>query len=132
MFDTRTLALIMSIVLMTQVVALLVQYKVGSQSYQGISWWLVGSSLMAMGFAFMPLLNVELLQVLALFANPLVFLGQILLHIGILRFTNRRENRWGLGVSYFHFCCHTIFSFLLMMIYSQDRSLLMQRYQSWL
>lgn len=109
MFDTRTLALIMSIVLMTQVVALLVQYKVGSQSYQGISWWLVGSSLMAMGFAFMPLLNVDRLQVLALFANPLVLLGQMLLHIGILRFTNRRENRYGLGVF--------LFSFLLLYYY---------------
>ena len=113
MFDTRTLALIMSIVLMTQVVALLVQYKVGSQSYQGISWWLVGSSLMAMGFAFMPLLNVELLQVLALFANPLVFLGQILLHIGILRFTNRRENRWGLGVFLFSFLLSYYFFFFI-------------------
>jgi len=113
MFDTRTLALIMSIVLMTQVVALLVQYKVGSQSYQGISWWLVGSSLMAMGFAFMPLLNVELLQVLALFANPLVFLGQMLLHIGILRFTNRRENRWGLGVFLFSFLLSYYFFFFI-------------------
>lgn len=98
---------------MTQVVALLVQYKVGSQSYQGISWWLVGSSLMAMGFAFMPLLNVELLQVLALFANPLVFLGQMLLHIGILRFTNRRENRWGLGVFLFSFLLSYYFFFFI-------------------
>lgn len=113
MFDTRTLALIMSIVLMTQVVALLVQYKVGSQSYQGISWWLVGSSLMAMGFAFMPLLNVELLQVLALFANPLVLLGQMLLHIGILRFTNRRENRWVLGVFLFSFLLSYYFFFFI-------------------
>ena len=93
----------MSIVLVTQVVALLVQYKVGTHSYQGISWWLVGSSLMAIGFAFMPLLNLDQLQVLALFSNPLIVIGQILLYIGILRFTNRKENHWVLGLIFFSF-----------------------------
>lgn len=121
MFDTRTLAIIMSIVLATQVVALLVQYKVGSHSYQGISWWLVGSSLMAMGFAFMPLLNLERLQFLALFSNPLILIGQILLHIGILRFTNRKENRWVLGIFLFSFLVsYYAFIFIVKDLYARS------------
>jgi len=49
---------------------------------------------MAMGVIFMPLLNVKSLVALAKIANLLMVLGQIFLYVGIMRFLNKREERW--------------------------------------
>jgi len=65
-----------------------------NRTYRGIGWWLLGSSSMALGFIFMPLLTVKSLEVLARVANPLLVLGQIFLYIGIMRFLDKKENRW--------------------------------------
>lgn len=91
--DVQTLAFMLSLTLITQVIALSVQYRV-DRTYRGIGWWLQGSSLMALGFIFMPLLTVKSLEMLARIANPLVVLGQIFLYIGIIRFLDKKENRW--------------------------------------
>ena len=91
--DIQTLAFIMSLTFVTQVIALFVQYRV-NRTYRGIGWWLLGSTLMAMGCIFMLLLPVKSLEMLARIANPLVVLGQIFLYIGIIQFLDKKENRW--------------------------------------
>jgi PAS domain S-box-containing protein len=55
---------------------------------------------MALGVILMPLVMVKSLQIFASFANPLVVFGQILLYVGILRFLEKKENRWFLGTVY--------------------------------
>lgn len=91
--DILTLAFILSLTLVTQVIALFLQYRV-NKTYSGIGCWLLGSSLMALGFIFMPLLTVKSLEMLARIANPLVILGHIFLYIGILQFLNKKLNQW--------------------------------------
>ncbi|KGK91484.1 diguanylate cyclase [Desulfosporosinus sp. HMP52] len=97
--DILTLALILSFTLVTQVIALFLQYRV-NKTYRGIGCWLLGSSLMALGFIFMPLLTVKSLEMLARIANPLVILGHIFLYIGILQFLNKKLNQW-IPISFF-------------------------------
>ncbi|HBP62747.1 MAG TPA: sensor domain-containing diguanylate cyclase, partial [Desulfosporosinus sp.] len=91
--DVQTLAFILSIIFITQVIALSVQYRM-NKTYDGIGWWLLGSSLMALGVIFMPLLTVKSLEIFARIANVLMVLGQICLYIGIMRFLDKKENRW--------------------------------------
>ena len=90
--DILTLAVIMSIILTTQVIALFVQYRV-NRNYRELESWLIGSAMMALGFIFMPLLTIKSLEPLARVANPLIILGQIFLYIGILRFLNKKEGK---------------------------------------
>ena len=90
--DIQTLAFILSLTFVTQIIALSVQYRM-NKTYRGIGWWLLGSSLMALGFIFMPLLTVKSLEMLARIANPLLVLGQIYLYIGIIRFLDKKENK---------------------------------------
>ncbi|AFM40649.1 hypothetical protein Desaci_1654 [Desulfosporosinus acidiphilus SJ4] len=97
--DFQTLAFILCLTFMTQVIALSVQYKV-NRVYRGIGWWLLGSSFMALGFIFMPLLTIRSLEILARIANPLVVLGHIFLYIGIIQFLYMKENGWRL-ISFF-------------------------------
>ncbi len=47
--DTQTLIFMLSLALVTQVIALLVQYKIGNRRFHGVGWWLLGTSLMALG-----------------------------------------------------------------------------------
>ena len=95
--DIQTLAFILSLTFVTQVIALFVQYRV-NRTYRGIGWWLLGSCLMALGIIFMPMLTVKSLQILARIANPLVVLGQIFLYLSIMQFLNKKENRWILSL----------------------------------
>ena len=90
--DILTLAVIMSIILVTQVIALFVQYRV-NRNYRELESWLTGSAMMALGFIFMPLLTIKSLELLARVANPLIILGQIFLYVGILRFLNKKESK---------------------------------------
>lgn len=90
--DIQTLAFILNLTFVTQVIALSAQYRM-NKTYRGIGWWLLGSSLMALGFIFMPLLTVKSLEMLARIANPLLVLGQIYLYIGIIRFLDKKENK---------------------------------------
>ncbi len=96
LLDIKTLALIQSLIFITQVIVLFVQFKV-DKTYRGIGWWVLGTACMCLGVIFMPLVTVKSLQILASFANPLVVIGQILLYIGILRFLDKEENRFVLG-----------------------------------
>ena len=94
--DIKTLAWIQCIIHITQVMILFVQFKVGS-TYRGIGWWVLGTSAMSLGVILMPLVTVESLKNLAVFANPLMILGQILFYIGIMRFLDKKENRLVIG-----------------------------------
>lgn len=91
--DIKTLAFILSLTLVTQVISLFVQYRV-NRTYRGIGWWLQGTSLMALGFIFMPMVTVKSLEMFARIANPLVVLGHIFLYIGIILFLEKKVNRW--------------------------------------
>ncbi len=108
--DVQTLTFVLSLILVTQVIALSVQYRV-NKTYPGIGWWLLGSGLMAIGFVFMPLLKVNSLEMLARIANPLVVLGQIFIYIGIMRFLKIRENKWVL-ISIFAFFISAYYYFM--------------------
>jgi len=90
--DIQTLALILSLIFVAQVIALFVQYKV-NRTYRGIGWWLLGSTIMSLGVVFMLFIEVSSLQLLARIANPLVILGQIFLYIGIMHFLEMKWNR---------------------------------------
>lgn len=89
-----------------------------SKTYDGIGWWLLGSSLMALGVIFMPLVTVKSLVIFARIANMLMVLGQILLYIGIMRFLDKKENRWILSSIFVVF----VFSYYYFMFFNNDIS----------
>ena len=108
--DAQTLIFMFSLALVTQVIALLVQYKMGHRISHGVRWWLLGTGLTALGVILMPLVTVESLLYLAMIANPLVVLGEIFLYIAILRFLGKKEKRWllisiyiGFAISYYYY-----------------------------
>ena len=47
--DIRTLAIVVSIANLLQIIALVFQYKV-NKTYLGIGWWLMGFTSMTMGY----------------------------------------------------------------------------------
>ncbi len=91
--DVSTIIFITSIIFLTQTVAVYVQYSV-NKNYRGPGWWLAGTMMQAAGFSLMLMLHFRSIFLLAIFANPLVFLGQILLVIGVIRFLEKKEKRW--------------------------------------
>jgi diguanylate cyclase (GGDEF)-like protein/PAS domain S-box-containing protein len=91
--DIQTLAFISCLTFLTQFTALFAQYIV-NRTYRGVRWWLLGSTLWALGVIFMPMVSIKSLEILAMLANPLTFLGQIFLYIGMVRFLNKKENKW--------------------------------------
>lgn len=109
-FDIPTLAFIECLIFVTQVIVLFVQYRV-NRVYRGIGWWVLGSALMALGVIFMPLVTVKSLEILARFANPLLALGQIFLYVGVVRFIDKKENRWVL-VSIFAIFIFSYYSYI--------------------
>lgn len=98
--DLRTLAFILSLTCLTQVVALTLQF-IENSTYRGIGWWLAGAIAMASGFIALALGPVPVIGVIALFGNPLLILGRVCFFIGTMRFIDRRENAWALALSFF-------------------------------
>lgn len=98
-FDIITLIFVMSLTVCTQVVALFIQFKLNN-AYRGIGYWLLGSSLMALGYVLMPMVTVKHREVIAVIANPLLIAGHIFFYIGIKRFLDRKLNKW-LPISFF-------------------------------
>lgn len=88
-----TLILVLSLILSTQIVALFVQYRV-NRTYRGIGSWLIGASLMALGFILMPMVAVKPLEFIARIANPLLVLGHIFLYRGIKKFFDKKCQKW--------------------------------------
>lgn len=85
--------MVSSLILITQVIALFVQYKV-NKAYKGIEYWLLGSGLMSLGFILMIMVSIKNLEYFARIANPLLVLGHISLYIGIKKFLNRKIKKW--------------------------------------
>ncbi len=98
--DLRTLAFILSLTCLTQVIALAMQYF-ENKTYRGIGWWLLGAIAMASGFIALALGPVPSIGVIAAFGNPLLILGRLCILVGTLRFVGRRENSWALALSFF-------------------------------
>ncbi len=108
-FDIKTLVLIQSLMFVTQLIVLLIQHKV-NRIYRGIASCVAGTALMSLGVIFMAMMGFEPLKELALFANPLVVLGQILIYIGMMVFLGQKPNYRILGlifgtfiISYYYF-----------------------------
>ena len=97
--DITTLALISCLVFLTEFIAIFVQYVL-NKTNRGVLWWLLGSSSMALGVIFSPLVYVKPLEILARFANPLIILGHIFIYIGVIRFLGKKENKWELILIY--------------------------------
>jgi diguanylate cyclase (GGDEF)-like protein/PAS domain S-box-containing protein len=114
-FDINTLAFISGFTFLTQITALYVQYIV-NRSYRGVFWWLLGSTFWAVGVIFMPLVAVKQFELLARIANPLVILGQIYIYIGIMRFLQKKENKWVLGII---FSVFLIFYYYFMFVFNE-------------
>jgi diguanylate cyclase (GGDEF)-like protein/PAS domain S-box-containing protein len=107
--DVPTLAVIASVIFATQTIAVFVQFRV-NKTYKGLGWWLLGAVSQALGFSFMLALNVRSILLLSVFANPLVFTGQVFLYVGIRKFLEKKVVEWasvallaGYLVSYFYF-----------------------------
>lgn len=92
LLEIQTLAFISSLTFLVQLIALFVQYTL-NRTYYGIGWCLLGSAFNALGVIFMPMVTIKSLLPLAMIANPLIVIGQILFYIGMVRFLDRKENR---------------------------------------
>jgi PAS domain S-box-containing protein len=102
--DLRTLAIVLGIINVLQVVGLFLQYLV-NRIYRGVGWWLLWSASTAIGFMFLLLRDVvssEMISISIIFANALLLAGQIFLYVGIMRFLERKEHR-GIVISIFTF-----------------------------
>lgn len=98
--DIRTLAIVLSISSLLQVIALFFQYKL-NKAYLGIGWWLLGFTSLAMGYGFLFLRDLILIKLITIvFANSLILSGFIFLYIGVMRFLDKKENR-GIVISIF-------------------------------
>lgn len=100
--DIRTLAFILSLTCITQVIALLIQY-IENKTYHGIGWWLAGSISMALGFIFLVLGQVKHVGPIAMLGNPLLMLGRVFLFIGIIRFIGKKENARMIAIAFIAF-----------------------------
>jgi PAS domain S-box-containing protein len=83
--DIRTLAMILGITSIVQVVVFSLQATI-NKTYRGNGWWLLWSISAAAGFVFI-LLRAIIAQ------NSLLILGVIFLYIGIMRFLDKKERR---------------------------------------
>lgn len=91
--DALTLIIVLGLILGTQLVAFFVQYRI-NRTYKGIGYWLVGSSVMALGFIAMSFIAIKSLENISRISNPLIVLGLILLYIGVVKFLCKNLNKW--------------------------------------
>ncbi len=91
--DLRTIALLLSLTLFLQVIALFSQYLI-DRTKRGVGWWLIGSSLGAVAvitFLFRDIKAFELPSIMI--ANTLIVISHIFIYIGVMRFLGKKENR---------------------------------------
>ena len=92
--DIGTLFLVLGIVDVLQVIVFFLLYLV-NKADRGIGWWVLGSALSATGLGLVLLQDVHSFeQISVTSAGTLLVLGQIFLYIGVMRFLDRKENRW--------------------------------------
>ncbi len=104
-----TIIIVFGLVLGTQVITLFAQYRI-NKGYKGIGYWLLGTSLMSLGYFLMPLVAVEPLKRFAIVANPLLMVGHLFLYVGIKKFLDKKlHNRlpilifFGLNLLYYYY-----------------------------
>ncbi|BDU72701.1 two-component system sensor histidine kinase NtrB [Mesoterricola silvestris] len=88
-FDVPTLVFILSLVGVTQVVALFIQYRVNG-TYRGIGWWLLGSLAMSLGFVTLSLAVVDAVAWVSVISIPTLILGRACLFVGTSRYLGER------------------------------------------
>jgi PAS domain S-box-containing protein len=91
--DINTLALVLSVANLMQVIALFAQWR-HDKTYPGPGWWLLGIGIISLGFVALFLRSIPQLELISIIANNVFFVcGQTMLYIGILRFFDRRVQR---------------------------------------
>ena len=95
----ETLAIILSMILFVQVIALFMQYKV-NKGYRGIHWLVLGSAVLAVGFILTYLYFIPDFALAARISNPLIVLGLVFLHFGFLQFLKQKVNMIPFAVGY--------------------------------
>ena len=90
--DIRTLAIFLAIVADIQAIAFFFQYLI-NKTYRGVGWWVVGSSMAAVGYVLLIMQDTNPILFIIL-ANTLLILGAVSIYIGITRFLEQKENRW--------------------------------------
>ena len=95
--DIRTLAIVLTIVTDIQAIAFFFQYLI-NKTYRGVGWWVLGSSLAAVGYVLLLLRDIipnALISIIL--ANALLVSGAIFIYVGITRFLDQREKQWLIG-----------------------------------
>lgn len=91
-FDIRSLAVLMGIASFIQALVIFFQYLL-NKTYQGIGYWALGFTIMAMGFVLQIMREIAAVsQIVIVAANSFHFLGVILLYAGIMRFLDKKVN----------------------------------------
>ncbi len=101
--DIRTIAFVQGLILLAQVLALFIQYRLNKR-FRGVELWLAGSVSLAVGSIFVSLYDNSAFYLLARIANPLLYLGYLLLYVGVVRFLDQKENRRTLTGIYVALC----------------------------
>jgi len=92
--DIGTLLLVLGIVDVLQVIVFFFLYLV-NKADRGIGWWVLGSALSATGLGLVLLQDIRSFEQISITsAGTLLVLAQIFLYIGVMRFLDRKENRW--------------------------------------
>jgi PAS domain S-box-containing protein len=94
--DMRTFAFILVILDLLLIVAIYLPFML-NKTYRGIGWWVLWGAATAAGFLFMlsrDIVPVDLVPASIFLTNVLLLAGQIFLYTGIIRFLDKRENRW--------------------------------------
>ncbi|MEI6309598.1 MAG: sensor domain-containing diguanylate cyclase, partial [bacterium] len=92
--DIRTLAIVLGITDILQVIAVFFQYLL-NKTYQGIGWWALGFASVAGGSLLLSLRDaISIALISIILSNALLVLGAIFIYVGIMRFLDKKENRW--------------------------------------
>ncbi len=119
--DISTLAVVLGILSVLQVVAISLQYLI-NKTYSGIGWWLLWSASTTAGFTVMLLRNCVpsgFILTSIFLTNVLLFLGHIFLYIGIMRFLERKEHRVIIALI---FICFILSNIYFMYMYRNDNA----------
>jgi diguanylate cyclase (GGDEF)-like protein/PAS domain S-box-containing protein len=93
-FDIRTLAFVLGMTHIIQVVVFAQQYRI-NKTIPGVGWWLMWSSVEVIGFSFMLLRGIPSIESVAILGqNTLIILGVLFLYVGLMRFLGKKENHW--------------------------------------
>jgi PAS domain S-box-containing protein len=92
MIDIRTLAVVLGITHLIQVIVFFQQYKI-NKTYYGVGWWLMWSIAEVVGFACILLRGIPSIHLITIIIqNSSIFLGTIFIYIGMMRFLDKKEN----------------------------------------